>query len=473
MKIIIVGAGRVGESVARNLASEKNEITIIDPKADLIALVQSQIDLRGIVGNAVEPSILKAAGAGEAQMMIACASAAETNLVVCKLAHDLFKIPTTVARISYDDYQNGSEILRKDGGFAVDYVICPEKSVTNYIHELIDHPEALQVLKFAEGLLSLVAVRAVADSVLARHTIAEIPSLIPNIQMRIVAIYRDGGTFIYPDQSTQIQPGDEVFLLAPKDHIHNALGAIHDFDRPIKRIMIAGGGRVGYRLAKTLSKDHQVKILEGNKSRCEYLSAELSSKVIVLHGNSNDENILVEENINSMDLFLSLTSNDQDNIMSSLLAKKLGARRVITLINRKSYAELIEGSQIDIAISPASTIIGELLAYVRRGDVEAVPSLRGGAAEALEGLVRGDQKNSQVIGKLISEINLPEGAQIGAIVRGRHLPDGRLANLSVAQIAIIFPEKGTRIEPWDHLVIFLPNRRSVHAVEKLLNADRD
>ena len=175
----------------------------------------------------------------------------------------------------------------------------------------------------------------------------------------------------------------------------------------------------------------------------------------------------------SMDLFISLTSNDQDNIMSSLLAKKLGARRVITLVNRKSYAELIEGSQIDIAISPASTIIGELLAYVRRGDVEAVHSLRGGAAEALEGLVRGDQKNSQLIGKQISEINLPEGAQIGAIVRGRHLPDGRLANLSVAQIAIIFPEKGTRIEPWDHLVIFLPNRRSVHAVEKLLNADRD
>ena len=174
-----------------------------------------------------------------------------------------------------------------------------------------------------------------------------------------------------------------------------------------------------------------------------------------------------------MDLFISLTSNDQDNIMSSLLAKKLGARRVITLINRKSYAELIEGSQIDIAISPASTIIGELLTYVRRGDVEAVHSLRGGAAEALEGLVRGDQKNSQLIGKQISEINLPEGAQIGAIVRGRHLPDGSLANLAQAQIRIIFPEKVTRIEPWDHLVIFLPNRRSVHAVEKLLNADRD
>lgn len=458
MNILIIGAGRVGESVAESLASERNDITVVDTDPQRLALLQDRLDLRGVAGNGVQPSVLREAGAQDCDLLIACAPLDETNLVICKVAHDVFNVPTTIARMRSPEFTTDSPLLSKDGGFAVDQVICPEESVTAYVRKLIEYPEALQVLEFAGGLVSLIAVRAVAGGPLVKHSLAEIPKLMPKADMRIVAIYR-GTERLVADGNTRIEAGDEVFVLAATTQIRSVLGALRSMDRPVRRVMIAGGGKVGLRLARELQDAMQIKLIETNRTRCEYLSAQLNSGVLILNGDSTDEALMEEENVREMDIFVALTSDDEDNIMGCLLAKRLGARRVLALINRRAYADLVQGTQIDIAISPSQTVIGELLAHVRRGDVEAVHSLRRGAAEALEVVARGDARSSKVVGRRVEEIPLPRGVQIGALVRGLHTEG--------AQPEVVIVHHDTVIERDDHVIVFLPRKRMVRDVERL------
>ena len=465
MKILILGAGRVGESVAESLVSEKNDITVIDTDPARLSFLQDRLDLRGVAGNGIQPSVLREAGIEDADMLIACAPMDETNLVACKVAHDLFSVPTTIARIRSPEFVNGSPMLDKPG-FAVDQVICPEQSVTAYVRKLIEYPEALQVLEFADGLVSLIAVRAIAGGPLVLHSLAEIPQLVPGVEMRIVAIYRQDKALAHLDGATRIEPGDEVFVLAATADIRTVLGALRRMDRPVRSVMIAGGGKVGLRLARELQPGYQLKLIETQPKRCEYLASQLPPEVLVLQGDSTDEDLLGDENVGQMDLFLALTSDDEDNIMACLLAKRLGARRVLALINRRAYADLVQGTAIDIAISPAQAVIGELLAYVRRGDVEAVHSLRHGAAEALEAIVRGDRKTCRMAGRRIDEAGLPAGAQVGAIVRGLHRPDGSPAG-DEARPEVIMAHHDTVVEPNDHVIIFVPGKQMVRQVEKL------
>ncbi len=454
MTIIILGAGRVGESVAESLVSEQNDITVIDHDVARVRALEERLDLRGVVGNGIQPSVLREAGAKDADMVIACAASDESNLVVCKVAHDVFNVPTTIARLRSPEFVEGDELMSKTG-FAVDRVICPEESVMRYIHQLIDYPEALQVLEFAQGRVCLIAVRAAAGGALVGHTIGEFRERFPHAEMRVVALYRLD-TEMEATKNTRILPGDEVFVLAASDHIRHVLGAIHHTDKTVQRVMIAGGGKVGLRLARSLVGQCHVKLIEHNPARCEYLASQLPSSVLVLNGDSVDEDLLLEENVADMDLFIALTSDDEDNIMASMLAKRLGARRVMALINRRAYADMMQGSTIDIAISPAQTVIGELLAHIRKGDVVAVHSLRRGAAEALEGVARGDVKTSKLVGRRVEEVTLPKGARFGAIVRG----EGRDAQ-------VLMPHHDTLIEADDHVVIFIPNKRLVREVEKL------
>ncbi|MEW6480393.1 MAG: Trk system potassium transporter TrkA [Pseudomonadota bacterium] len=454
MKVIILGAGRVGESVAESLVSEQNDITVIDQDPVRLRLLEEKLDLRGVVGNGIQPSVLQEAGARDADMVIACAAADESNLVVCKVAHDVFNVPTTIARLRSPEFQEGDELLGKSG-FAVDHVICPEESVMRHIHQLISYPEALQVLEFADGRVSLIAVRAAAGGLVVGHTIGELRERFPHAEMRVVALYRLD-TEMEATPSTRILPGDEVFVLADTRMIRHVLGAIHNTDQPVQRLMIAGGGKVGLRLARSLIGQCDVKIIESHPKRCEYLASQLPSHILVLQGDAADEDLLEEENVGEMDLFLALTSDDEDNIMSSMLAKRLGAKRVMSLINRRAYADMMQGSTIDIAISPAQTVIGELLAHLRRGDVVAVHSLRRGAAEALEGVARGDEKTSRLVGRTVEQVKLPKGARIGAIVRG----EGRDSE-------VLMPHHDTVIKADDHIIIFIPNKRSVREVERL------
>ena len=470
MKIVILGAGRVGESVAESLVSERNDITLIDTDPQRLRLLQDRLDLRGVVGNGIQPSVLAEAGIDDADMLISCAPLDETNLVVCKVAKQQFNVPTTIARLRSPEFVDGSPLL-DNTGFGVDRVICPEESVTAYIRKLVEYPEALQVLEFAHGLVSLIAVRAVAGGPLVQHRLDELPLLVPAVDMRIVAIYRqsNGAERVITDLdgSTRVEPGDEVFVLAATEHIRSVLGALRKRDEPVKRVMIAGGGKVGLRLAREIHDDYRIKLIEMDRKRCDYLATQLPSSVLVLHGDSTDEDLMEDENVAEMDLFLALTSDDEDNIMACLLAKRMGAKRVFALINRQAYADLVQGTTIDIAISPAHTVLGELLAYVRRGDVEAVHSLRRGAAEALEGVVRGDRKTCRMAGRRLEQIELPDGAQIGAIVRGLHRPDGSDAAPGEAAPQVLMAHHDTVVLPNDHVIVFIPRKRSIPAVERL------
>ena len=476
MKIIILGAGRVGQSVADSLVSEHNDITVIDTDAARLRDLEARYDLRGVVGNGIEPAVLAEAGAQDTDLLVACAAQDETNLVCCKVAQRLFNIPTRVARVRSSGFEN-EELLVGPEGFAVDRIICPEESLTRYICKLIEYPQAMQVRHFAGGRACLVAVRARAGAPLVNHTIGELRDLLPGVAMRLVAIYRrfqeEPDRFVPCDGQTRVEPGDEVFVLAASEHISEVLSALHRRGtqpvRPVRRIMIAGGGRVGLRLARQLSLDagrFHLKVIEDDGQRCVELASILPPEVLVLHGDTTDEDLLAGESIEEVDLFLALTDDDEDNIMSCLLAKRMGARRVLALINRRSYADLMHGTQIDIALSPAQAMLGELLAYVRRGDVQAVHSLRRGVAEALEIVARGDRKSSRVVGCKVGDLPLPPEVHMGLIVRG--LPDETDTEADADRVPeVIIPRSSTVIERSDHVVFFLPHKRLVRDVEKL------
>ena len=476
MKIIILGAGRVGQSVADSLVSERNDITVIDTDAERLRDLESRFDLRGVVGNGIEPAVLAEAGAQDTDLLIACAAQDETNLVCCKVAQLMFNIPKRIARVRSTGFQRDERLVGPEG-FAVDRIICPEESLTRYIGKLIDYPEAMQVREFAGGRACLVSVRARAGAPMVGHTVAEMRNSTPDVAVRLVAIYRrfpeEPDRFVACAGETRIEPGDEVFVLAAREHIAHVLATLHRRDatpvRPVRRIMIAGGGRVGLHLALELGKEpgrFLVKIIEDDSARCIELASRLPSDVLVLQGDTTDENLLGDESIDEIDLFLALTDDDEDNIMSCLLAKRLGARRVLALINRRSYADLMHGTQIDIALSPAQAMLGEMLAYVRQGDVQAVHSLRRGVAEALEIVVRGDRKTSRVVGRKVSDLALPRDVHIGLIVRG--LPDSPDVSADeLREPQVIIPRSGTVLESNDHVVFFLPHKRLVRDVEKL------
>jgi trk system potassium uptake protein len=456
MRIVILGAGRVGESVAESLVSERNDITIIDPDAQRLRDLEERLDLRGLPGNGIYPSTMERAGIADADMLIACATQDETNLVACKIAHAVFGVPTTIARLRSPEFAEGSKLLERDG-FAVDHVICPEESVVRYIQKLIEYPEALQVVEFAKGRAQLVAVRVTRGSRLANRTLGDFYQAFPDVPVRVVAIYREDAEQACRS-ATRMEVGDEVFLLADERNLRKVLEAVHSTDKPVKRVMIAGGGNVGLRLARRLRGQVEVKVIERNAKRCEYLATQLPVDMLVLQGDGTDEELLSDENVSHVDLFLALTSDDEDNILSALLAKRLRARRVVALINRRAYADLMQGSTIDIAFSPAHTVIGELLAHIRRGDVVAVHSLRRGAAEALEGVAHGDRKTSRLVGRTVPEVDalLPDGVRLGAVVRGE----------GDAQ-RVLMPSPETTIESDDHLIIFIPKKRLVREVERL------
>lgn len=479
MNILIVGAGRVGESVAESLLSERNDITVIDTDARRLRALEARLDLRGVVGSGVDPAVLIEAGGRDADLLIACAAHDETNLVCCKLAQQLLGIPTRIARVRTAGYADNPAITGPDG-FAVDRVICPEESLTRYISKLVDYPDAMQVREFAGGRACLVSVRARAGAPMVSHSIGELRKIIPDIPMRVVAIYRrfmdEPDQFVACNAKTRVHPGDEVFVLAASHQIRQVIASLHQLGdqplRPVRRIMIAGGGNVGLRLAQQLARQPEgffLKVVESNPERCVRLASALPSSVLVLEGDATDEDLLTGESIEDVDLFIALTGDDEDNIMACLLAKRMGARRVLSLIHRRSYADLMHGTQIDIALSPAQAMLGELLAYVRRGDVQAVHSLRRGVAEALEIVARGDRKSSKVVGRTMAELPLPAQVHMGLIVRGlpdAHVPDAESV-IGVPEPQVIIPNAQTVIHSNDHIVFFLPHPRLVRDVEKL------
>ena len=406
MKIIILGAGQVGGTLAVNLASEANDITVVDTNSTLLEDLRDRIDIGVVTGSASHPDVLVRAGIEDADMLVAVTSNDEINMIACQVAHSLFRTPTKIARVRSQSYLSQGNLFCNEV-IPIDVLISPERLVSDYIYRLIEHPGALQVLDFAEGRVQLVAVKAYYGGPLVGQELRYMRQHMPAVDTRVAAVYRRGKA-IMPEGSTVIEADDEVFFIAAKADIRAVMSELRRLESSYKRIIIAGGGNIGSRLASQLEKHYSVKIIEFNEARCNRLSEELEDTVVLL-GSASDQDLLLEENIEDTDVFLALTNDDEANIMSSLLAKRLGAKKVMTIINNPAYVDLVQGGEIDIAISPQLATIGSLLAHVRRGDVVAVHSLRRGAAEAMEAVAHGDRTNSKVIGQQIGDIELPDG----------------------------------------------------------------
>lgn len=454
MKIIILGAGQVGASLAENLSSEANDITVVDLDEGRLRELRDRLDIGVVNGPASHPDILQQAGIEDADMLVAVTNNDEINMVACQVAHSLFRTPTKIARVRATAYLTNHSLF-DSGAIPIDVLISPEQLVSDYIYRLIEQPGALQVLDFADGKAQLVAVRAYHGGPLVGQELRYLRKHMPKVDTRVAAIYRRNRA-IMPSGSTVIEVDDEIFFIAARNDIRAVMGELRRLEVAYRRIIIAGGGNIGLSLAKKLEGRYNVRVIEYNKQRCIQLASKLE-RAIVLHGSGTDQDLLLEENIEQTDVFLALTNDDEANIMSSMLAKRLGARKVMTLINNPAYVDLVQGGDIDIAISPQTTTIGSLLTHVRRGDMVAVHSLRRGAAEAIEIIAHGDSKSSRVVGRALEDIDLPEGANIGAIVR--QTPDG--------DSQVIIAHDNVVVQSGDHVIVFLLNKKHIRDIEKL------
>ncbi len=457
MKIIILGAGQVGATLAENLASEANDITVVDTDRFRLRALQDRLDIRTIHGNASYPDILRQAGSIDADMLIAVTNSDEINMVACQISHALFRTPTKIARVrspAYDGADDGktNPLFGGKAAFHIDQIIRPEQLVTEAIFRLIQQPGALQVMDFAGGLVQLVAVRAYSDGALVGRELKDLRQDLPQVDTRVAAIFRKDRPII-PRGDTVIEADDEVFFLAARKDIRAVVSELQKLEKPYRRILIAGGGNIGARLAISLENQYRVKLIERGQTRCKELS-EILNKTVVLQGDASDQDLLLEERIDDVDVFCAVTNSDEANIMSSMLAKKLGARKVMTLINNAAYVDLVQGGLVDIAVSPEQATIGSLLQLVRRGSIQAAHSLRRGAAEAIEAIAHGDARSSRVVSRHISEIDLPSGATIGAIVR---------------EDEVLIAHDHTKIEHQDHVIMFLTDKRKITDIERLFS----
>ncbi|OOC11154.1 Trk system potassium transporter TrkA [Thioalkalivibrio halophilus] len=449
-QIIILGAGQVGHSLAEALSADGIDITVVDTRAERLAELEDQFDIKTVHGFGAHPSVLDAAGARDASMLVAVTDSDEVNMLACQVGSTLFNIETKIARVRARDYHETPELFAQDA-MPVDMLISPEAIVTSHIQRLIEHPGSLQVLEFAEGRVSLVGVRAYYGGPLVGHELKNLRYDMPGVHTRVAAIFRQDRS-IQPDGNTVVEADDEVFFVAAKKNIRAVTSELRKLEKPYKRIMIAGGGNIGRRLAEALSKRYRVKVIERDAERADQLARELPGNVLVLQGDSADDRFLEAINVEHSDVFCAVTNDDQANIFAGMLAKRSGVRKVMSLINRPSYVDLLQSGTIDVALSPQQATVSALLARVREGGTATVHTLRRGAAEAIETVVSGDSRTSQVVDRRIDEINLPEGASVGAVVRDDE---------------VIIPHHDTVIHSGDHVILFLTDRGKVKQVQRL------
>ena len=450
MKIIILGAGQVGISTAEILAKEDNDITLIDNVASQVEGLQDRLDIRTIVGSASHPSVLEQAGGPDADLILAVTDQDEVNMAACQVAYTLFRTPKKIARIRSVEYLTHREIF-SDDSIPVDVIISPEQLVTQHVLHLIEYPGALQVVDFAGGKIQLVGLKAYHGGPLVGRELRTIREDLPTVEARVAAIYRHDRPII-PEGDTIIEPNDEVFIVAAAPHIPIVMSEFCAVEAPGQNIMLVGAGKIGLQLARTLEQNnYHVKLVEHGAERARQVAEQLDA-TIVLRGDAADEDLMLQENIDAMDVFCSLTNDDEANILSAMLAKRLGAHRAMALINRSAYVDLIESSVLDVAISPSLITVGSLLTHVRRGDTIAVHSLRRGAAEAIETIAHGDATSSSVVGRRIEEISLPSGTRVGALLRNQE---------------VIIPHHDTVIEAEDHVILFVIDKKHIRDVERL------
>jgi len=450
MKIVILGAGHVGTSMAEILSLEANDVTLIDRNANQLEGLQDQLDIRTIVGNGPHPGILEQAGIEDADLLLAVTDQDEVNMAACQIAYSLYRTPKKIARIRATEYLTHPEIFCNES-IPIDFIISPEQIITQQILALIENPGALQVVEFAGGRIQLVGVRAYFGGPLVGHELRDLRKHLPMINTRVAAVYRRDRPII-PLGETIIEPDDEVFFIAAKAHIREVMSELRSVETPGRRVILAGAGNIGLRLARTLEDNgYRVKLIERNPDRVREV-ANLLENTVVLHGDAADRELLWQENIDQTEVFCALTNADEANILSGMLAKRLGAKHAIALVSRSAYVDLIESSVLDVVISPQLATVGALLTHIRRGDMAAIHSLRRGAAEAIEAVAHGDPATSQVVGRRIDEISLPPGTTLSALVRGDD---------------VIIAKGSTVIEAEDHVIIFVIDKQRIPEVERL------
>lgn len=448
MRIVILGAGMTGASVAGALAGEENDIVVVDSKPHLLDNLKQRFDIATVCGNAAHPSVLEQAGVQNTDMVIAVTDSDETNMLACLIIDTLYTRPKTIARVRAIDYFQNPKLFGPKG-IPVDIVISPEQIVMNSIRNLIEFPGVLHISDFAGGLVRLFSVKAVESSFLTGKKIKALKERLADGKIRVAAIFRQGVPLPVSGEAV-IEVDDEVFFVAPRKEVRRVLKELHTLEAPLKRIIIAGGGHIGKRLAMALEKDHNVKVIENNPDRANKIANELEHSV-VLQGDCADETLLLDESIDTADLFCAITNHDGVNIISASLAKSLGARKAICLVNHQSYTKLLPGTGIDLSVQPNVETLGSILKHVRRGDVAQVTSLCGGSAEAIEAVAHQRSDANTVVGRRVDAINLPDGIVLGALIRKQEV------------IAI---HHDTVFEENDHVVMFTMDKKLVLNIEK-------
>jgi trk system potassium uptake protein TrkA len=448
MKIVILGAGVTGSSVAGALAGEENDIVVIDFNPLLLDALKERFDIATVAGNAAHPSVLEQAGVKNADIVIAVTDSDETNMLACVIINALYSRPKTIARVRAIDYMKNPALFGPLG-VPVDHVISPEQIVMEAIRNLIDFPGVLHISDFADGLVRLFSVRVTEDGVLTGKKINSLKDRLTTGKIRIVSIFRQGKPQPINGESI-IETDDEVFFVAPRQEVRKVLKELNKLEEPLKRIIIAGGGHVGKRLALALENNHQVKIIEKNPVRAQKIANDLN-KTVVLLGDCSDESLLLDESIESTDLFCAITDNDGVNIISASLAKSLGARKAICLLNHISYTKLLPNTGIDVAVLPNQETLGSILKHVRRGDVAQVTSLCGGTAEAIEAIAHRGTGSNSVVGLPVNKVNFPDGIVLGALIRNHE---------------VVSIHHDTVFEENDHVIMFAMDKKLVTNIEE-------
>ena len=454
MKIIILGAGTVGTTLAISLSQEDNDVTVVDNNQSALHHLEEEADIKTVNGSCSYPNTLVNSGIKEADMVVAVTGSDEINIVSCLISKVLSENVKTIARIRESSYlKDRTKKAIEEGVIPVDIVVSPEKLITNHIQALIETPGSLQVLEFGDGLLNLVGVRAIEGGPLIGHEIGDLKKHMPNVDTRVAAIFRKGGAII-PKGTTTVEAGDEVFFIARRKDARKVINEMRKKEDPYKYVVIAGGGKIGSSLAEQIEDNHTVKLIEANSEKAKEISERLID-TIVLEGNVSDKSLLHEENIEECDVFVAVTNDDEANVMSCMLAKEMGAHKVIALINNEAYVDLVQDKGIDVAIAPSQITIGTFLSELAGDEVVKVHSLRRGAAEAIETIVKESTNGKEdAVGKELGNIRLPVGATIGAIIRKNK-----------AKIA----HDDVKLREHDHVILFLTDKKLLPKVQQIFS----
>ncbi|TDH36223.1 Trk system potassium transporter TrkA [Pseudohoeflea suaedae] len=438
MKVIICGAGRVGYGIAERLAAEENDVSVIDTSADLIQGIRDTLDVRGYVGHGAHPDMLAQAGAEQADMIIAVTLYDEVNMVACQVAHSLFNVPTKIARIRAQSYlrPHWADLFSRDH-MPIDVIISPEVEVGKVVLRRIALPGATDAVRFADDAIVMVAIECLEDCPVVNTPLDQLSELFPDLNATVVGVWRNEKLFV-PHSADQLETGDLAYVVCQRDNVRRTLGLFGHEEQEAARIVIAGGGNIGFYVAKAIEERQsrtRLKIIESNRSRAVSI-AESLKRTVVINGSSLDQEILVEADVQDADLIVALTNDDQVNILTSVMAKRLGCQANMALINNPSYHDFTRTLGIDAHINPREVTISRILQHVRRGRIRAVHSVQKGAAEIIEAEA---METSPLVGKPLRELDLPDGVRIGAVYRDK---------------AVIRPDGDTRIKAKDRVVIF-------------------